>query len=159
MKQRDIEIFNDENRESTKTQNKSVMGHAIEHAEAVKGGAGLLRKTHFVRNHIDVMLPYELVGSNGRQLTLCGRETEEHSSIAWKDMKNNDNKLNKRSKRAWKDFMQWLRYKNIETLKDFKGECEWKWLVNKEKEIFCTKRSDNMHNKYKKWSKLWAQHL
>ena len=49
----------------------------------------------------------------------------------------------------WTEFVQWLRCKNVKTVKYFKSEREWKWLVNNEKEGLHVKRSDDVHNKYK----------
>ena len=45
--------------------------------------------------------------------------------------------------------MQLFRYKNVKTVKYFKSEREWKWLVNNEKEGLHVKRSDNVHNECK----------
>ena len=56
------------------------------------------RKIDLVRKHKVFMLPYELVGSNGRQLKLLSREVEERSYAIWKDMKMNNNKPNKKVK-------------------------------------------------------------
>ena len=45
----------------------------------------LVKKINLVRKHTDAIFPYELIGENGRQLTNCGRITEESSSLLCKD--------------------------------------------------------------------------
>ena len=72
------------------------MGHSIEYAEAIKDSEGWLRKINSVRKYKGVMLLYELVGSNDRQLKLFDREVEECSCVMRKDMKINNNKPNKK---------------------------------------------------------------
>ena len=46
--------------------------------------------------------------------------------------------------------MQWLRTQNIKTVKDFKKECEWRWLVNNHIDRLCVKENDNMRKACKK---------
>ena len=38
--------------------------------------------------------------------------------------------------------MCWLRSQNMRTTKDFKAECEWKWLVNNNSEILHVKENN-----------------
>ena len=84
----------------------------------------MLKKINSVRKHKGVMLPYELIGENGRQLTNCRRITEERNSLLWEKVQTNNVKPFKRSVKAWEDLMCWLRSQNIRTTKDFKAECE-----------------------------------
>ena len=49
--------------------------------------------------------------------------------------------------------------KKFKTVKYFKSECEWKWLVNNEKEGFYAKRSDNVHNKYKNVVETYGKNM
>ena len=106
------------------------MEHAIEHVNDKKDRVKLLKKTNSVRKHKGVMLPYDLFGENGNQLTTCGRITEERSSLLWKRVAIASKKPSKGSKKAWEDFTRWLRAQNVKTIKDFKAECDWKWLIN-----------------------------
>ena len=90
------------------------------------------------------MLPYELIGENGNQLTTCGRITEERSSLLWKRVAIASKKPSKGSKKAWEDFNRWLRAQNVKTIKDFKAECDWKWLINNHSERFYMKEDNEM---------------
>ena len=81
---------------------------------------------NLVRKHKGVMLPYGLLGENGRQWTNCGRVVEEWSSLLWKRSTISSKKTTKGSKKVWEVFIQWLRIKCIVTVKDFQKDCEWK---------------------------------
>ena len=50
----------------------------------------------------------------------------------------------------WEEFTQWLINQNIATVKDFKRECEWKWLVNNHSERLRIKKNDHAHKVYEK---------
>ena len=97
-----------------------------------------------------MMLPYELIGENGRQLTKCRRITEERSSSLWKRVAIASTKSSKGSKKVWEDFTRWLRAQNVKTIKDFQAECEWKWLVNNYSERFYIRENNDVHKVYKK---------
>ena len=60
------------------------MEYATENAQEKKDRVKLLKKINLVRKHKGVMLLYDLIGENGRQLTNYGRIAEESSSLSWK---------------------------------------------------------------------------
>ena len=54
-----------------------------------------------VRKHKGVLLPCELIGANGRNLTQCGRVVEENISVLWKVGKINSKKPTNGSRKLW----------------------------------------------------------
>ena len=87
MYQREIEIFNKDNKECVKTRNKLVIKYSIECEETAKCGVGLLRKIHWVKKHKIDMITNHLVCLDSNQLTLCDKEVEERSCVMSKYMK------------------------------------------------------------------------
>ena len=112
----------------------------------------LLQKINSTRKHKGVMLPCELLGENGRQLKNCGRIVEERSSLVWNKVQMNSAKPLKSSMKVWVEFVCWLRSKNVKTMKDFKAEHEWKWLVNNISKILHVKENNNACEFHKKTS-------
>ena len=106
------------------TNNKFIMECAIDYLQNKKDKVKLLTKINEVRKCMGVLLPYELVGENGRSLTNCGKMIEEKSSLRWKKWIISRKAPIKASKKAWDDFITWLRNKNMKTVKDFDNDCE-----------------------------------
>ena len=52
--------------------------------------------------------------------------------------------------KVWEEFICRLRSQNVMIIKDFKEECEWKWLVNSNNERLFVKGNNNVHKVYKK---------
>ena len=50
--------------------------------------------------------------------------------------------------------MQWLRNKNIVTVKNFHSDCEWKWLINNNSERLHTKENESVHKAHAKISEI-----
>ena len=78
-------------------------------------------------------MSYELVGSSGVVLTSCGRHISEVSSARCMPSEHKDGIVNSETQhfsksysKLWKFFIQWLKHKITNTIKDFKIECEWK---------------------------------
>ena len=99
------------------------MEHAIDYVQDKKDKVKLLNKINEVRKFKGVMMPYELVGENGRKLTNCGRMVEEKSSLRWKKGTMSKKVPSKAIKKAWEGFVRWLRNKNVITVKDFDSDC------------------------------------
>ena len=57
------------------------MEYGIEYVRGKKEGLKVLQNINSVRKYKSVLLPYELVGENGRHLTQCGRVIEEKGSM------------------------------------------------------------------------------
>ena len=87
---------------------------------------------------------------NGRHLAQCGREAQEKSSVLWKGAHMNSRKPSISSRKEWEKFVQWVRYKIIMIVMEFKQDCEWKWLVSKHSENFHIKENRNGRKKIKK---------
>ena len=68
------------------------------------------------------MLPYDLIGENGRQLINRGRIVEEISRLSWKRGAMISKKPSKGSKKVWEEFAQWSITQNVKTVKDLKKE-------------------------------------
>ena len=77
------------------------------------------------------MLPFELIGTNGRNLTHCGRLVEESSSMLWKGGKVVSKKPNKGSRKVWIEFAQQIRHLSATSVKCFYQDCQWKCLLRK----------------------------
>ena len=52
----------------------------------------------------------------------------------------------KGSKKAWEDFITWLRNKNTTTVKDFDYDCEWEWTIGEESKKLHAKENEEEHN-------------
>ena len=152
LRERKIEIVDEEEKDLVTTTNKFLMEYAIEYVNEKKDKMKVLKKINSVRKYKGVMLPYELFGEKGNQLTTCGRITEERSSLVWKRVAIASKKPAKGSRKAWEDFTLWLRAQNVKTTKDFKAECEWKWLINNHSERLYVKDDNAMHKVYVKVS-------
>ena len=73
-----------------------------------KEGAKLLKKVNSVTKHEGLLLPYELVGANGRHLTQCRRVLEENISMLWKGGKIDIKKTTKGSRKLLEEFVKWV---------------------------------------------------
>ena len=87
MCHREIEIFNNDNKEYVKTRNKLVIKYSIECEEVAKGGVGLLAKIRWVKKRKSDMITYELLCLDSKKLKLYGTELEERSCVMSKYMK------------------------------------------------------------------------
>ena len=67
----------------------------------------------------------------------------------WKIVTISSKKPPKGSKKVWEELIRRLRTQNVQTVKDFQAECEWKWFVNNHSERWCIKENDNMHKVHK----------
>ena len=65
------------------------------------------------------MFPHKLLVEKEMQLNNCGRVVEDKSILGWKRSVASSKNSNKGSKKAWEEFVQWLRNKNFVTVKDF----------------------------------------
>ena len=148
LRERKIEIADEEEKDLVTTTNKFLMEYALEYMNEKKDKMKVLKKINSVRKYKGVMLPYELFGENGNQMTTCGRITEERSSLVQKRVAIASKKPAKGSKKAWEDFTQWLRAQNVKTTKDFKAECDWKWLINNHSERLHVKDDNDMYKVY-----------
>ena len=59
------------------------MEYSNEHVETMKGNKGDLCKINTVRKHKWLLLPYELLGTKWENLTNCGKDDLELSSVSW----------------------------------------------------------------------------
>ena len=123
--------MNDNIKFEIKTVNKLLMKHALEHVEAIKDKEDL-RKNNNVRKHTKVIFPYELVGSSGIILKYCVKDAHEYKIVRFIPSGFNDGisnheagKFNKSCRKSCSKFIQWLRCKRVNAVKDFKSESEW----------------------------------
>ena len=84
QRKRTIEIKDNEEKDLKKNRKQMLNEHELEHAKYKKDSAKLTQNVNLSRKFKGEMLPCELWGENGRQLSNCGRVVEKWSSIAWK---------------------------------------------------------------------------
>ena len=100
-----------------------LMEHAIEFVNIKKESVKLLQKTNMVRKCKDFMLWHESLGEKVKQLTNCGRVALERRSLVRKRGALTSKKPNKGSKKAWEEFVQWLRTNIFVTVEYFHSDC------------------------------------
>ena len=84
MEDRKIEIVENNRKSLVNTKNNFLMEHTLQCVNGKKDGIKLLKNINSVQKCKGVMLPYELMGENGRKLTNCRRISEKRSSLLWK---------------------------------------------------------------------------
>ena len=102
------------------------MKHAIEYTRCGKEDLKVLQKINSVSRHEVVLIPHKLVGVNGRHLMQRRREVKERSNTLWKGGKIHSKKPTKVNIKVWEEFVQWVRHKNITSVKDFQQYYESK---------------------------------
>ena len=106
LNSRSLVVKENKEKEILKTNDKFIMKHAIDYVQDKKHKVMLLDKINEVRQHKGVMIPYGLLGENGRTLTNCGHVLEEKSSLRWKKGIISKRVPSKASKKAREDFIR-----------------------------------------------------
>ena len=102
-------VFSRQNREMAITKNKSIMEYALTYADKVMNDKSVLEHINHVRLYKKVFLPFELVGSSGRDETQAFQEDESMSQVKWTFYRHEVDKLNKTSFKIWRPFIVWLK--------------------------------------------------
>ena len=79
----------------------------------------VLQEINSARKHEGMLLPYKLTGVIRRYLAQCGIEAEEMINAMWIGGNIGSKKPTKDRRKVWEGFEQWVRCKNIISVKDF----------------------------------------
>jgi len=84
--------------ESRLTKNKTVMSYALEYVQQKNLEVDVLYQINYVRLKKQVILPFKLVGFQGKKQTSCYQNITEYSPIKWKTCKNISEGISTRQK-------------------------------------------------------------
>ena len=154
MAQRGMKIAHDEKSTEVKTENKSIMEWALEHAitnkKTRKERVKALKKINVVRQHKAVTLPCELFGFSGKYDTQCTKYFDEKSLIKWRGMERHEKIPNRWQKQEWDSFIPWLRRKEASNACDFDKYVEHKWVISSDNKYFYVKHDGGYYQFEKK---------
>jgi hypothetical protein len=134
--------------EARYTNNKTVMEYAMQYVEYFQLKIETLEQINFVRLKKGVLLPCELVGTNGRYQTSCYRNINELSPIMWNFSKQMNESINRSQTRIWKEFISWLSTQQITNNIDF--DAEWRWKISEDRLVVTVEQ----HEGYKTYERV-----
>ena len=88
-------------------------------------------------------LPYKLVGFDGTMKTKEAREDDMISCVRWKVEFESVPRPSKKLFQLWRDFVEWLLQKKIETIVDFGTEIETIYQISDDRQYIKKKVVDN----------------
>jgi hypothetical protein len=119
LTKRDLMLHNCVNERSWVSKNKTIMDYAVEYVTERELTKKTLQAINHVRLYKRMLLPCELIGFHGDQVTKEARDTLERSSILWKIQFDEVRKPHKTLIDEWREFITWIKGKRIETIIDF----------------------------------------
>ena len=122
-------------------EHKTLMDYAEECKQEKHQSADAMRQINYARMKKKVLLPFELVGFEGKHQTECCVNEYATSSIDWNFQKVTETPITYRQKRIWKEFIGWLSRKRIQTNAD-EIEVEWKWMMSEDEKYVKIKEGD-----------------
>jgi hypothetical protein len=131
---RNLKIINCVNERENVSKNKTIMDHAICYVKEKKLPKSTIQAINHVRIYKKMILPCELVGFNGNQITKEARESLERSSVLWKIKFDEVKKPNTKLIEKWKNFTEWLKTQQIETIIDFDKFINTKYKISNDRQ-------------------------
>ena len=110
-----MQLINRINESKWIIKNKTIMDYATQYSNQLK----MVEAINHMRIFKKMILPCELVGFKGQNVTKEMREWNESRAIRWKVMFKEVIKSPKRLVEVWKEFVDWLKNQKVDTIIDF----------------------------------------